>query len=845
MVVASCLVSFGDGVGSVEKAFESLAPIFPMSFLTPSQLRYLRYFEKAANHPTTAQKSALHLHKIKFNSIPNYKPGGGCEPLFSICQHGKEIYFSKKLKGRTGNKFVEFFCDDLLVSGDIQIIFYHRSLTTLMFSVCLNTQYEQLGEDNKFVFNKSQLDKAFKDKKHVPDDFLLELYFLHPHQIKSMLIEGEDIGLPFSVSDSVLPPATNFQKLLPSFRNTVRMSALCSGPATDGGLETFTRPQSKSVSVMSSDPSRVQVGSRSNRSTFFDEEGLHSNPSFASTSPQGSRSVLSPPKVRKGEMVDVNTLDELLLDIEKLQLGKNVSGSVSSTDGCGLPSPRKVDQDNEIKKNLDSFLEELFDDNSCEEECLDSLLAELTTATSGLPTKNGKKDSESVLGCWFCFNSVAKGECVKLGLAMECHLACLQCELCNKKLKSPETSDREFIVKDLKVVCINCDPDLFPTCFSCGEKVLKNPHKIGNYTWHPEHFNCVGCFTNLSSGIKFIPLNSGPMCTTCQKDTKTVPEDIKRNKGAEEVLSTIKDLDEGSYFRQYLVSKGTELLFDVVLAVESWKKLNSEKKPQTESLVRNKFSTASTLLPGVDLMTAPLKEVSEAALNELCVHHKEFTLSTTFLDYLMQIQAKPDEKDVEEALRRHLAEKFIPVVESELTTQELEIRGKVLQVTETIKAVRTEQKVVRCKSEPRPSARKPSVSKRHSASRVNKDLVKTPEAEAKEDLICGQCPLPIKMGDKFIKTKTGATIHSSCFFCQSCGGSCAQQTYMHKGGILMCGKCVKKLKRCFKCQLPVMHTSMMVGDNHYHAECLTCSVCQKPVETFYRIGDDFICPNCA
>lgn len=52
------------------------------------------------------------------------------EPLFSVKQHGNELYFSKKLKGKTGKKSAEFFCDDIVICGDIQITFYHRSLTT-------------------------------------------------------------------------------------------------------------------------------------------------------------------------------------------------------------------------------------------------------------------------------------------------------------------------------------------------------------------------------------------------------------------------------------------------------------------------------------------------------------------------------------------------------------------------------------------------------------------------------------------------------------------------------------------------------------------------------------------
>jgi hypothetical protein len=47
-----------------------------------------------------------------------------------------------------------------------------------------------------------------------------------------------------------------------------------------------------------------------------------------------------------------------------------------------------------------------------------------------------------------------------------------------------------------------------------------------------------------------------------------------------------------------------------------------------------------------------------------------------------------DEKDLEDALRRQMAEKFIPVVEAELTEPELVIRDKVRRATAVRKDTR-------------------------------------------------------------------------------------------------------------------------------------------------------------
>lgn len=102
--------------------------------------------------------------------------------------------------------------------------------------MCFSTLYESLSTDNKLIFAKLQLDKGFKDKKHLSEDFHVEFYFLLPKQVREMLSEGgsficlrsvtvflESMGVPVGPVRPGAPPP-NFDKLSGAFRNTSRLN---------------------------------------------------------------------------------------------------------------------------------------------------------------------------------------------------------------------------------------------------------------------------------------------------------------------------------------------------------------------------------------------------------------------------------------------------------------------------------------------------------------------------------------------------------------------------------------------------------------------------------------------
>eukprot|EP01125_Pyxidicula_operculata_P003837 TRINITY_DN1526_c0_g2_i6.p1 TRINITY_DN1526_c0_g2~~TRINITY_DN1526_c0_g2_i6.p1 ORF type:complete len:1660 (-),score=387.66 TRINITY_DN1526_c0_g2_i6:980-5959(-) len=171
----------------MKEAESKLSKTLGMQIKNPGQKRYLSYYNFTLSKGLPRNSTKFYLHKMRFTSIPNFKIRGGCDPCYAILQNGKKIFFSKKLKGKTGKSSAEFFCRDILISGDVKIEFYHKSYEKKMFSLNINTSFEILPPDQKLVFNKVELDKACLDtsKKHFSTDFSFEVFLLEFDQIQT------------------------------------------------------------------------------------------------------------------------------------------------------------------------------------------------------------------------------------------------------------------------------------------------------------------------------------------------------------------------------------------------------------------------------------------------------------------------------------------------------------------------------------------------------------------------------------------------------------------------------------------------------------------------------------
>jgi hypothetical protein len=94
---------------------------------------------------------------------------------------------------------------------------------------------------------------------------------------------------------------------------------------------------------------------------------------------------------------------------------------------------------------------------------------------------------------------------------------------------------------------------------------------------HPtEEDECVALSTRSSSSLvpHPLPLALSPSPPILSSPPSPSPEKL------EEISHSVKDPDEGPFFRQFLQTKNSENLFDFAFACENMKKFNPEKLAQ-------------------------------------------------------------------------------------------------------------------------------------------------------------------------------------------------------------------------------------------------------------------------
>jgi hypothetical protein len=96
---------------------------------TPSQERYVRYFEQHLAQRKVSVDPPLTIESIAISSVPKFDRTGGCTPWFCISKRGKELYVSESIGDKKGRQRLEFSCGGTLVNGDTRIDFYHRDVS--------------------------------------------------------------------------------------------------------------------------------------------------------------------------------------------------------------------------------------------------------------------------------------------------------------------------------------------------------------------------------------------------------------------------------------------------------------------------------------------------------------------------------------------------------------------------------------------------------------------------------------------------------------------------------------------------------------------------------------------
>jgi son of sevenless-like protein len=148
---------------------------------SPSQLRYISYYEQLIKEQrqgsaTEPMKRKLFLSSISMHTIPSLDRDGGCDPFFSVCQEGRQVYRTNSIRSRSVTATVNFDCGNTPVSGDVQIHFYHRVISHPIFSVSFHTGFLR---DLEWKVFKRDVDLAHLDKEHsvFHQNFKLVLHF--------------------------------------------------------------------------------------------------------------------------------------------------------------------------------------------------------------------------------------------------------------------------------------------------------------------------------------------------------------------------------------------------------------------------------------------------------------------------------------------------------------------------------------------------------------------------------------------------------------------------------------------------------------------------------------------
>ena len=167
----------------------------------PSQIRWVHYYEQLLRRDQVMAHTYQITH-IRLVTIPNFDPaitGGGCDPYVkvltlmkksrtndiewverSVFNQQKKMKKIKKFYPSDGNVLLDLEEFDVLVKGDVKLIFYDRDQygsDDKMFHLWFHTAFV---EENYLMFEKVVVDKACKDKNHRTFDegFKVEI-FLH------------------------------------------------------------------------------------------------------------------------------------------------------------------------------------------------------------------------------------------------------------------------------------------------------------------------------------------------------------------------------------------------------------------------------------------------------------------------------------------------------------------------------------------------------------------------------------------------------------------------------------------------------------------------------------------
>eukprot|EP01127_Copromyxa_protea_P009768 TRINITY_DN2323_c0_g1_i1.p1 TRINITY_DN2323_c0_g1~~TRINITY_DN2323_c0_g1_i1.p1 ORF type:complete len:1850 (-),score=340.01 TRINITY_DN2323_c0_g1_i1:35-5485(-) len=587
----------------------------------PSYKRYIQYFNKFLKSPPENQKKTnLHLHKLRFSCIPSFSLTETCNPVFSVKQSERKVFFSKDLKGKTETDTVEFFTRELRVTGDIKIEFFHTTTTRRMFSLAFNVNLEDFDCRNRIVFKKAELDRACLDtqQEHFKNNFSLEIFLLteevHHEMRRGSFSANAFTSASASASASASGNTTPQARRLPP--TGIKKSPL-SSPFNSLSYSSSTNLQPV-VANPRSRPVSLDNDSSSSASTLTSNKH-----SFLRCSQDGSpgisksirrRDLLVPPKPPPVPNVPKNYFS--------YRREAPSPSSAAASQLCPI-----------CDKSLNTgFTIEIFIDTTIHVNCM-----KCGTCGRSLQDSNDQcllKDNKITCrgcakdlfpSCKICTQPIRSS--VVRTANSTFHKSCLVCATCNKELGG----NQPYCVDNNVAVCHTC-------AINIGiEKSIYTEATLAELPNNDELLNILKNDLEKEHFLAFLKERGvGALLSFWEEaqERKCLDEEERRN-----AYYGITNC----YLTQFAEAKLPPLVLSRVEAA-----LEREVK---------KSGCASKDL---------FKPCIAIVFSELAKHVKEFTQSPQFKSYLTDLGEMPDDEEEEEDLRRSRIAKLIPIVASDL-----------------------------------------------------------------------------------------------------------------------------------------------------------------------------------